>query len=206
MGHRTSILPRNSIPSKRVVPNHHPPPLCTRKSPPSPLPSSSYPLPIPPEPPPQSCVSARHFTIALPILQTPITNIDTSLSDLTYLDNLKYHYVGGIALAALGRWDEAEDFFEICIGSPAVVPSAVQLEALKKLKLVQLIARGKVRTAHARACGERLMMMMMMMMMLVIHTDFGIAAVCSSSALARVEEYAVSGVYQCLSASSGTDA
>ena len=93
----------------------------------------------------QSCVATRHFTVALPVLQVPITNIDTSLSDLTYIDNLKYHYIGGIALAALRRWDEAEDFFEICIGSPAVVPSAVQLEALKKLKLVQLIARGKVR-------------------------------------------------------------
>ncbi|KAF8327087.1 hypothetical protein F5887DRAFT_899097 [Amanita rubescens] len=90
-----------------------------------------------------SCVATRHFTVALPVLQVPITNIDTSLSDLTYLDNLKYHYIGGIALAALRRWDEAEDFFEICIGSPAVVPSAIQLEALKKLKLVQLIARGK---------------------------------------------------------------
>jgi len=95
----------------------------------------------------QSCVATRHFTVALPVLQVPITNIDTSLSDLTYIDNLKYHYIGGIALTALRRWDEAEDFFEICIGSPAVVPSAVQLEALKKLKLVQLIARGKVRFA-----------------------------------------------------------
>jgi len=90
-----------------------------------------------------SCVATRHFTVALPVLQVPITNIDTTLSDLTYMDNLKYHYIGGIALAALRLWDEAEDFFEICIGSPAVVPSAVQLEALKKLKLVQLISRGK---------------------------------------------------------------
>ena len=77
------------------------------------------------------------------MLQTPITNIDTALSDLSYHDSLKYHYVGGVALAALGRWDEAADFFEICIGSPAVVPSAVQLEALKKLRLVQLIAGGR---------------------------------------------------------------
>ena len=88
------------------------------------------------------------------MLQTPITHIDTSLSDLTYLDNLKYHYVGGIALAALGRWDEAEDFFEICIASPAVVPSAVQLEALKKLKLIQLISKGKVRAPRRRGVDD----------------------------------------------------
>ncbi|KAK2464707.1 hypothetical protein APHAL10511_003283 [Amanita phalloides] len=67
-----------------------------------------------------TCVTTRHFTIALPVLQAPISNIDTTLSNLTYLDNLKYHYVGGIALAALTRWDEAEAFFEICVGSPAV--------------------------------------------------------------------------------------
>jgi COP9 signalosome complex subunit 3 len=48
-----------------------------------------------------------------------------------------------IGVGALRRWDEAEDFFEICIGSPAQL--YVRLEALKKLKLVQLIAREKVR-------------------------------------------------------------
>ncbi|KIL59923.1 hypothetical protein M378DRAFT_131069 [Amanita muscaria Koide BX008] len=90
-----------------------------------------------------ACVTSRHFSIALPILQTPITNIDTHLSNLSYVDNLKYHYIGGIALAALERWEEAEDFFQICVGSPAMVPSAIQLEALKKLWLVQLIYRGK---------------------------------------------------------------
>jgi len=81
---------------------------------------------------------------ALPVLSVPITNIDTSLSDLHYNDNLTYHYTGGCALAALKQWSEAEEFFEICASSPGVVPSAIQLEALKKLRLVQLIASGKV--------------------------------------------------------------
>jgi COP9 signalosome complex subunit 3 len=70
--------------------------------------------------------------------------IDTSLSDLCYNDNLVYHYVGGIALAALKNWARAEDFFEICVSSPGHVPAAIQMEALKKLVLVQLISRGKV--------------------------------------------------------------
>ncbi|KAF8622982.1 hypothetical protein AX15_006580 [Amanita polypyramis BW_CC] len=90
-----------------------------------------------------ACVATRHFTAALPVLQTPITRVDISLSDLVYVDNLKYHYIGGVALAALRRWDEAMDFFEICVASPAMVPSSIQLEALKKLKLVQLISKGK---------------------------------------------------------------
>lgn len=38
-----------------------------------------------------------------------------------------------------------EEFFEICVGSPAQTPSAIQWDALKKLVLVQCISRGKVR-------------------------------------------------------------
>ncbi|KXN85814.1 COP9 signalosome complex subunit 3 [Leucoagaricus sp. SymC.cos] len=79
------------------------------------------------------CVSNRRFTDALPILQHPITNIDTT--DLTYVDNLIYHYTGGIALAALKQWSKAEEFFDICVTAPGIVPSAIQLEALKKMRL-----------------------------------------------------------------------
>ena len=47
-------------------------------------------------------------------------------------------------LAALKLWAEVEEFFEICASSPGVMPSVIQMEALKKLRLVQLISRGKV--------------------------------------------------------------
>lgn len=49
-----------------------------------------------------------------------------------------------MAFAALKKWEEAEEFFEICVSSPAQVPAAIQLEAFKKLTLVQLISRGTV--------------------------------------------------------------
>ncbi|KAF8198470.1 hypothetical protein BJ912DRAFT_26860 [Pholiota molesta] len=92
-----------------------------------------------------TCVSTRHFLPALPVLSQPITEIDTSLCpDLTYTDNLMYHYTGGVALAALKRWKEAEEHLEICVTSPGTYPAALQMEALKKLRLVQLIARGTV--------------------------------------------------------------
>ena len=55
-----------------------------------------------------------------------------------------YHYAGGIAFAALKRWADAEEFFEMVVSAPGQVPSAIQLEALKKLVLVQLISKGKV--------------------------------------------------------------
>ena len=92
----------------------------------------------------QGCVATGHFQVALSVLQVPITEIDNSLGDLHYNDNLVYHYAGGMAFAALKRWEEAEEFFEICVSSPAQVPAAIQLEAYKKLTLVQLISRGTV--------------------------------------------------------------
>ena len=90
------------------------------------------------------CVSTRHFAAALPILAHPITTIDTSISDLNYNDNLVYHYAGGMAYAGLKRWAEAREFFEICACSPGSTAAAIQMEALKKLVLVQLIHEGKV--------------------------------------------------------------
>jgi len=91
----------------------------------------------------RACVATRHLSIALPVLSVPIVNIDVTLSDLTYNDNLIYHYAGGIALGALKMWHEAEEFFEMCVSAPAQVPAAIQMEALKKLTLVQLILYGK---------------------------------------------------------------
>ncbi|KAI0633148.1 hypothetical protein C8Q77DRAFT_1058791 [Trametes polyzona] len=91
----------------------------------------------------KTCVATGYFTTALPVLAVPITSVDTALSDLHYNDNLVYHYSGGMALAALKRWREAEEFFEICVSAPAQVPAALQLEAYKKLVLVQLIQYGE---------------------------------------------------------------
>lgn len=52
--------------------------------------------------------------------------------------------MGGIALTALKRYPEAEEYFEICVSSPGAAATALQMEALKKLVLVQLISKGKV--------------------------------------------------------------
>ncbi|EIW56333.1 uncharacterized protein TRAVEDRAFT_127525 [Trametes versicolor FP-101664 SS1] len=95
----------------------------------------------------KTCVATGHFTTALPILAVPITSVDTSVSDLHYNDNLVYHYSGGMALGALKRWREAEEFFELCVSAPAQVPAAIQLEAYKKLVLVQLIQYGETTSA-----------------------------------------------------------
>jgi COP9 signalosome complex subunit 3 len=103
----------------------------------------------------QTCLAADQPTAALPVLQYPITHVSTALSDITYNDNLIYHYLGGVVFAMLKKWAEAEEYFEICVTAPGAVPAALQLEALKKLRLVQLISRGEVGACslpHLRAC------------------------------------------------------
>ncbi|EJD54221.1 hypothetical protein AURDEDRAFT_109958 [Auricularia subglabra TFB-10046 SS5] len=91
-----------------------------------------------------ACVKSHYFTIALPVLNAPITEIDAKAYDLTYHTSLNYHYAGGLCLAALKRYREAEDFLEIVVSSPAQgPPAALQLDALNKLALIQLIVYGK---------------------------------------------------------------
>jgi hypothetical protein len=92
----------------------------------------------------QVCLVANQPAAAISVLAVPIANVNTALSDLTYNDNLMYHYLGGVVLAVLKKWAEAEEYFEICVTAPGAVPAALQLEALKKLRLVQLISRGTV--------------------------------------------------------------
>ncbi|KAG8737901.1 hypothetical protein FRC10_007548 [Ceratobasidium sp. 414] len=68
-----------------------------------------------------------------------------AISDVHYTDNLQYHYLGGCIYAGLKRFKDAEDFFELTVTAPATVASAVQIEAYKKLTLIQLILYGEAR-------------------------------------------------------------
>ena len=57
------------------------------------------------------------------MLTVPISQISTTLCpDLRYHDHLAYHYTGGIVLAALGRYAEAAEFFELCASAPVAGP------------------------------------------------------------------------------------
>ncbi|KIY73672.1 hypothetical protein CYLTODRAFT_386258 [Cylindrobasidium torrendii FP15055 ss-10] len=92
------------------------------------------------------CAQTQSFSLITDFLEAnPITNIAKELTpDLHYTDNLIYHYLAGVSLAAVNKWALAEDYFEVCITAPAAAQtiSGIQLEALKKLKLVQLISSG----------------------------------------------------------------
>ncbi|KAF8607339.1 hypothetical protein BDV93DRAFT_468076 [Ceratobasidium sp. AG-I] len=100
-----------------------------------------------------ACVQTRHFTTVMPVLAEGITEIDTQISDVHYTDNLQYHYLGGCVFAALKRFKDAEDFFELTVTAPATAASAIQIEAYKKLTLIQLILYGEVRNAPRYVSG-----------------------------------------------------
>ncbi|KAG6913805.1 hypothetical protein DXG01_004196 [Tephrocybe rancida] len=92
------------------------------------------------------CIQTKSPTALLPVLETPITNISLTFSpDLAYNDSLMYHYLDAIAYAELKFCGQAAEFSEIALNTPGSVPAALQLEALKKLRIVQLISSGKDR-------------------------------------------------------------
>ncbi|KAH9974716.1 hypothetical protein BGW80DRAFT_1302245 [Lactifluus volemus] len=70
-----------------------------------------------------SCATTHFFNAALSVLEVPISQISTTLCpDLRYQDHLVYHYTGGIVLAALKRYAEAAEFFELCASAPVAGP------------------------------------------------------------------------------------
>jgi len=93
-----------------------------------------------------------------------IDDIDTVCTAVKYHDNLLYHYYGGIILSLLGHFRAAENSLEIVLSAPGPAISAIQLDAYKKLVLLQLLTHGRklpsnkfvsndVLSAVAKTCG-----------------------------------------------------
>ncbi|GAA5940538.1 hypothetical protein JCM3775_004822 [Rhodotorula graminis] len=83
------------------------------------------------------------YRVAKGILMRDMTDIDKQLYPVRYQDHLLYHYLGGTVLALLGEYARAAELLEICVSAPGSHVSLIQLDAYKKLVLVQLIAHGK---------------------------------------------------------------
>jgi COP9 signalosome complex subunit 3 len=77
-----------------------------------------------------------------------MAQVDKSIYPISYLDNLLYHYYGAFMLISLREWAAAEEYLEMVISAPinSSIPSAIQIEAMKKLALVQLIRHGAIKT------------------------------------------------------------
>ncbi|GAA6016135.1 hypothetical protein JCM11491_000678 [Sporobolomyces phaffii] len=85
----------------------------------------------------------RAYHAAREILYIDITDVDKTTFPIKYQDHLLYHYLGGTILALLGDYVRASDLLEICVSAPGSAVSLIQLDAYKKLVLVQLLAYGK---------------------------------------------------------------
>jgi len=92
----------------------------------------------------RACISSKCYKSALPILDKFVYLIDPKISGIKSEDTRLYYYYGGICYVALKQWDKAIEFFETVVSAPAVMASAIMVEAYRKLVLVSLIHKGAV--------------------------------------------------------------
>ncbi|KAM0754573.1 hypothetical protein T439DRAFT_321611 [Meredithblackwellia eburnea MCA 4105] len=91
----------------------------------------------------QAVIASRDYAPAAEVLQTTITDVNTSAYPIKYIDHLLYHYLGGTIAALLRNHVLAAEMLEICVSAPGQAVSAVQIDAYKKLVLIQLLVDGK---------------------------------------------------------------
>lgn len=91
------------------------------------------------------CVKARCYHACMPVLDDDIVHLYTSdgKSD-DVLPVLTYYYYGGLAYAAMQRFERALQFFSVTVSVPADAISAVMVEAYTKYTLVSLLMHGSV--------------------------------------------------------------
>jgi len=92
----------------------------------------------------RACISAKCYKAALPILDQFVYLIDPKISGIKSEDTRLYYYYGGICYIAMKQWEKAIEFFETVIAAPAMMTSAIMVEAYRKLVLVSLIHKGEV--------------------------------------------------------------
>jgi COP9 signalosome complex subunit 3 len=91
-----------------------------------------------------ACISSKCYKAAEPVLNNFVYLIDPKVSGVRSEDTRLYFYYGGICYIALKQWDKAIEFFETVISAPAVMASAIMVEAYKKYVLASLIHKGQV--------------------------------------------------------------
>jgi len=91
-----------------------------------------------------ACITAKCYKSAIPILEKFVFKINPDVTGVESVDTRLYYYYGGICYVGMKRFDRALQFFEAVISAPAVVISAVMVEAYKKFCLVALCHKGEV--------------------------------------------------------------
>jgi len=92
----------------------------------------------------QSCITAKCYKAALPVLERFVFKIDPDLTGVESVDTRLYFYYGGICYIGMKKFRKALEFFEAVISAPALVISSIMVEAYKKFVLVSLCYKGEV--------------------------------------------------------------
>lgn len=111
-----------------------------------------------------ACILAKTYKAALPILDRFDYKIDLEKTGLKGEDVRLFFYYGGICYIAQRQYTKALQFFENVrfvslhkvltvqvISAPAIMPSAIMVEAYKKHLIVSLIHLGQVSTLYTSA-------------------------------------------------------
>ncbi|CAD6904605.1 unnamed protein product [Tilletia controversa] len=91
------------------------------------------------------CLKAGAYDVAYgSALQYPVEDVDQLSNPLRYSDVLQYFYYAGLIAAKKGHLPSAIDYLEQCVTLPTQAISAIQVDAYKKLILMQLLQDGKM--------------------------------------------------------------
>lgn len=86
-----------------------------------------------------------HYETAMDwVVQYDIVSADTKVTPLIYSDVLEYFYYGGLICARVGDLEKGAALLQQCVATPAQAVSAIQIDAYKKLILLQLMKDGEV--------------------------------------------------------------
>lgn len=92
----------------------------------------------------QLCLLAKCYRTALPVIDEDIFEVSTETTGLQPKDLLLYYYYGGRVYVGLKMYKKALEFFKLVFTAPAIVLSAIMVEAYKKFVLVSLIVHGQI--------------------------------------------------------------
>ena len=93
----------------------------------------------------KECLIEKTFRVALDVLVMDLDHYDTKKFMITAQDILMYHYYSGLLWAGLKEWSKATASLLFCLLHPAQVTSGIQIEAYKRLILIQLLMDGKMK-------------------------------------------------------------
>jgi COP9 signalosome complex subunit 3 len=92
----------------------------------------------------QLCLLAKCYRAVIPILDEELYEVNPDATGITPKDLLCYYYYGGRVYIGMKQYKKALEFFKLVFTAPAVVLSAIMVEAFKKYILVSLIVHGQV--------------------------------------------------------------